>query len=572
MLAIEDLLQPIDLTDTSGRNLRYDPLIDRIRNARSEEDSSLPMGEWEHQAKRADYPLVASLAESALQTRSKDLWLAVWLAEAYLQMERYDALVRVIELLLALQQDFWPSLYPEIEDGDLSLRVAPLQWALSRYSTLLQQFPFTADGVPYVSYKDTRSGATVAFGEEVLTAEQIDSSIAATPDSFYTGIEDRLTSTLTVLRELHLFCEEHYLDEGPSFVQIRSTLEELHHASSQISRNRRSVSSKPEITGSQWLLSPEHNAEPALDQLRVAAFHPEEQVALTSWASALQQLQQCADYMIEERPDNPTCYLLAIALQYGRDKTKEISPSSELRLELRRARDAGEPTIFLQKALHAMTQGGSHAWIDLLHYVWQAAVALNASSLQTSVLFQTRALLQQKAGMGEAAFEDDTPVASSETQRWLAEQIFPHANAPVTMGQPIAPVEPWLLENSDLGSQARLLAEEGNIAKAAHLLTEDASVLRSGRASFLGRLDVTRLCVQNGHVAIATHMLRQLLAEVDERKLEQWEDPAVLGELLSLFVEVLAHGSQADQGERNAIYARLCQVNPAMALSQAMTG
>ncbi len=233
-----ELLEPINAAEPSGKDSRYDPLIDAIREARSEDDGSLPMGDWERQAKRADYALVASLATDALQTRSKDLWLAAWLGEAWLRIEQYDAIAPALDLLLALQQEFWLSLYPEIQDDDLSMRAAPLHWSLDRYAALLYGFRVTSDGVSYAAYKAVRSGFTPVHNSEELTGERLDGAIAATPGSFYTGIKEQISLSLKGLQELQLFCEERYGDEGPSFVKLRSTLDEMHHAMTQLLRSR----------------------------------------------------------------------------------------------------------------------------------------------------------------------------------------------------------------------------------------------------------------------------------------------------------------------------------------------
>ena len=151
MLVLEELLQPIDEAESCGNDLRYEPLIDSIREARSEDDDSLPMGDWVRTVKRADYPLVVSLTTEALRTRSKDLWLPVWLGEALIRLDQYEALEPVLRLLLDLQQQFWSNVYPQIEDGDVSLRAAPLQWGLDRYATVVYELPVTKNEISYTA-------------------------------------------------------------------------------------------------------------------------------------------------------------------------------------------------------------------------------------------------------------------------------------------------------------------------------------------------------------------------------------------------------------------------------------
>jgi type VI secretion system protein ImpA len=87
----EDVLQPIQGDNPSGANLYYSPLFDKIKEARRQEMSG-PMGAWQRDVKTADYVQVIKLAEEALATKTKDLWLAVWLTEALISREQFAGL------------------------------------------------------------------------------------------------------------------------------------------------------------------------------------------------------------------------------------------------------------------------------------------------------------------------------------------------------------------------------------------------------------------------------------------------------------------------------------------------
>ena len=50
----DDLLTPIAGDNPSGKSLKYDRVYDQVKEARSEEDSTLPSGAWERTAKRAE--------------------------------------------------------------------------------------------------------------------------------------------------------------------------------------------------------------------------------------------------------------------------------------------------------------------------------------------------------------------------------------------------------------------------------------------------------------------------------------------------------------------------------------
>ena len=60
----DDLPNPIPGDNPSGANLRYDPITDKIKEARRE-DLELPQGAWQTALKTADYPAVIKMAGEA---------------------------------------------------------------------------------------------------------------------------------------------------------------------------------------------------------------------------------------------------------------------------------------------------------------------------------------------------------------------------------------------------------------------------------------------------------------------------------------------------------------------------
>ncbi|MFZ1060947.1 MAG: type VI secretion system ImpA family N-terminal domain-containing protein, partial [Candidatus Rokuibacteriota bacterium] len=70
MPAIDSLLKPIPGPQPTGVSLRYDPVYDKIKEARREE-AGVP--EWDVKPKVGDWPQVVRLASDALGGKSKDL-------------------------------------------------------------------------------------------------------------------------------------------------------------------------------------------------------------------------------------------------------------------------------------------------------------------------------------------------------------------------------------------------------------------------------------------------------------------------------------------------------------------
>src|ERR1700692_2068691 len=146
-----DLLNPIAGSNPSGANLRYDPVYDQLKEARRQDDTG-PQGDWQRERKVADYRQVVDLASKALAQRSKDLQLAVWLTEAALHREKFPGLQQGLDLIRGLLEQFWDTLYPEIEDDDLEPRIVLLSWVGDRLVDAVLFTPITAGGLSLNHY------------------------------------------------------------------------------------------------------------------------------------------------------------------------------------------------------------------------------------------------------------------------------------------------------------------------------------------------------------------------------------------------------------------------------------
>jgi type VI secretion system protein ImpA len=104
---IDAYLAPLQDGGGVGISLRHDPLFQKIRDARRQDDPSLPMREWERPLIKADWKAVAALCGDALRKRSKDFQLAAWLCEAWTYERGVGGFVDGMRLLHALAERFW---------------------------------------------------------------------------------------------------------------------------------------------------------------------------------------------------------------------------------------------------------------------------------------------------------------------------------------------------------------------------------------------------------------------------------------------------------------------------------
>jgi hypothetical protein len=128
MIDLDRMLAPISDAHPTGDDLRYEGTYDRIREARREDDATLPTGVWQSKLKKADWAHVRDLAADVLATKSKDLQVAVWLTQALVNLDGFAGLTRGLDICGALCRTFWDRLYPRFEGDDLDARILPIVW------------------------------------------------------------------------------------------------------------------------------------------------------------------------------------------------------------------------------------------------------------------------------------------------------------------------------------------------------------------------------------------------------------------------------------------------------------
>ena len=328
----DDLLNPIPGENPSGESLRYAPVFDKIKEARRADDDA-PQGEWNFERKTADYPLVIKLAGEALATKSKDLQLAAWLTEAILRKEGFAGLKAGLELIKGLVENFWDTLYPELDDGDAEMRAAPLEWLGTRMDSALRSVALTGKGANWFQFKESRTvgyeatadteakvaARSAAIAEGKTTGEAWDGAVAATPKVFYAEMEETLDGILEVIESLSAVGEEKFGDVAPSFGPMRTTVEEIRHTVHGLLQKKREV--EPD-EGAEAAAAEE---EPAGEEETPATRSPAPPKTRTGTLAAepvdqddaFQRVTAVAAYLRRNDPSSPLPYLLLRGLRWG---------------------------------------------------------------------------------------------------------------------------------------------------------------------------------------------------------------------------------------------------------------
>jgi type VI secretion system protein ImpA len=595
-----DLLNPIPGASPAGENLRYTPVYDKIKEARREDDDA-PQGEWKRERKLADWPLTIKLISEALATKSKDLQLAAWLAEAMLRREGVAGLREVLDTIRGFLETFWEGLYPELEDGDAEYRAAPLQWIGDRLESPLKNAPITRRGLSWFQYKESRAVGTEeaadteekrqaradAIADGKIAQEQFDKDFDETPKKFYAALLETFDGTIESLAALGQLCDEKFGDVTPSFGALDRALQEVRQTVYILLQQKREKEPDETVTPPEVEPEPEVAAEPVVTNTTWAAAAPAAALAPRANSlsaepadrdDAIARVIAAAKYLRAQDPYGPAPYLMLRGLRWGElraggadiDQMLLAPPPSELRQALKRLSLEGNWTEVLETAETAMAMECGRGWLDLQRYAGRACAELGSyyNSVRSSIVSALRALLADYPQLPELTMLDDTPTANAETLAWIKENAAVQpagAHWSQTAETHEAPVEPGMLPPPDAFDLAMQAARSGRPQEGIELLMREMGHERTGRARFHRKVQLTQLCASTGHDAIALPILQDLAVEIERRKLEDWEAPDLLAQPLALLYRCLSAADGSD-GERQKLYSWLCRLDPLQAM------
>ena len=109
VIDVDQLVAAVPGGQPAGADLRYLPIFDEIKAARrAAEVEPGELGPWRK---------VADLATRA-SARSKDLQLGIWLLEAFARLDGFRGATAGLALTRRLLDDFWDSVYPQLDPDD----------------------------------------------------------------------------------------------------------------------------------------------------------------------------------------------------------------------------------------------------------------------------------------------------------------------------------------------------------------------------------------------------------------------------------------------------------------------
>lgn len=292
MLNLERLLAPVSADRPCGDDLAFSSEIDAIVRARQADDPSLEQGAWVTELKEADWKFVGRECAQLIEKRSKDLQLAVWLAEASVQTAGVRALADSLLLTAMLCERYWDGLYPLPDEDGVERRIGNLAWLAARIAPWLRAVPLT-DGADGHALRDF-DAARMQGGDALA---KLEGARQRTSQTFYTNLMRDCEHCADAIERLEKSVDAAVGADGPSFSAARSGLESL------------VLFIKPALK----------EAVPVPGDVVVAV--PMQTSAqggpLQSRAQALAQLRAVADYFRRTEPHSPVAYLADKAAHWG---------------------------------------------------------------------------------------------------------------------------------------------------------------------------------------------------------------------------------------------------------------
>jgi type VI secretion system protein ImpA len=601
MMMRGDLVTPIPGPNPAGIDLRYDPLYDKIKEARHEDDDA-PQGEWQRARKTADFAMVTKLAGEALATRSKDLQLAAWLTEAQLRRDGFAGLRAGLEFLRALLVRYWDDLYPQLEDGDPELRAAPLSWVGLTLGPAVRSVPLNRTGHDFFKYKESRTTGyeadaasepkklqmrQQAIEDGKLSAEEFDRGFDATPKAWYKELAADVDGSVEALGDLDRVSRERFGDTAPNFLRLQDSLAEVQRVVRQLLAKKLELEpDPPELVAAAAPATAASQTTTGSDspQRASAADQPFAHHEVVDRESATASAIAAARFLRSNEPRSPASYLILRGLRWGElrahgerpDPRLLEAPSSQVRSHLKTLLLDRKWTQLLEAVEGVMATPVGRGWLDLQRYALCASEGLGDEfgPVSQAIRSELKSLLADVPELASMSLMDDMPTANPDTQQWLREQGLNGAHAP---GDGRSEEQRAVMEtngqsrSSDRGwDRASAEVHAGRAERGLQLLMDELNKEKTPRARFLRRTQIARIMVDSGLEAIAVPILTELLGLIENHKLAEWEAGDLVAEPMALLyqcIERLAPEAVASDHSKDTLYPRICSLDPLQAMA-----
>jgi type VI secretion system protein ImpA len=333
-MLIEDyasLLAPIPGDDPGGADLRYDPLYDRIKELRREDDRRASRGVWITKLKVADWVGTAQLCTQVLTEHAKDLQVAAWLADAVAAREGLGRVPHALDFIADLSDAFWPVLWPRREpEHEDDPREAIFIWLdgrlteavmLTRIAQHDELKPTWQDRISTQRAGPMRTASDAEPAE--LTFDLVEDAVERTPTEFLRALALSITQCRAALDRLKRTLSTLQDDGGPSFSRFNTALSTMAAWLRPVLLRRGidfDAENAPADAFSTEAATTEWEAQPPEEDVTM----PISDGPISSREEAYRLLETVAGFLERTEPHSPVPLLVRRAITWGRMPLPEL--------------------------------------------------------------------------------------------------------------------------------------------------------------------------------------------------------------------------------------------------------
>lgn len=335
VIDLEALLRPISEEHPSGESVQYSGVYDEIREARRA-DEALPQGEWQTELKTADYRQVIFLAVPTLETQTKDLQIAAWLSESLIKEHGFAGLRDSLKLLSGLQENFWETVFPEIDEGDMEGRANAIEWMDMQGAFAIKGATITGgEGYSFLDFEDSkrfdipenidtldstdqqkfRELQAQAEKENRVTADRWRKAKAVSRRAFYEKLSFVLEECFAEFKELNRVAEEKFdRNQVPGTSNLKRALDDIQTQVKKLLEEKRAEEPDEADEITEETASGETEAGAAIGATKGVATTAG---AIQNRKDAIKRLADLAEFFRKTEPHSPVSYLVTRAVKWG---------------------------------------------------------------------------------------------------------------------------------------------------------------------------------------------------------------------------------------------------------------
>lgn len=505
---IEKIIAPLEGGKPCGELAKYEPEYEGVELEVAKQEGITPLP--------VDWGKVLSLAQTVLESKSKDLMMASYLCFALFDRKGYAGLATGLKAGLGLVKNYWEDMYPEKKR--MRGRIAAFEWLTGKLERAMEQRrPASGDG-------------------------------------------PMLTESITALEELETFLSGQLEREAPDLNKITRVLREfardLERAAAAATAAATAAPATAEAGGLVQVGS-EQDVPKALRQC---------QTMLRSVAAFIrnQKLEDARSYRLTRLG----AWLLIDQMPAQQNGVTPLSAVPAAIVQKYNAYLAEKQySALIPEVEESFSK--SPFWLDAHRYTATALESFGPSHAQAreTVINELALFLRRLPELVKLKYSDGTPFANEQTRLWIDQEVTPTheaegANSGASSAVP-GEEAPWRAAQSE----AKKLAAKGKLADALALFQTGNMQSGSQRARFCWGLAQARFCLDTGQAQAALPQLEYLEQQGGRYALEEWE-PGLSLEVAQVLLVCYAQLVEKNKKMKDTLapkvdqlYARICRLD-----------